>query len=79
MYYVYLLKSVKFPETYIGLTDNLPSRIDDHNNGKSLHTSKYRLWKLVNYFAFRDKQSAASFEKYLKTDSGRAFAHKHFL
>jgi hypothetical protein len=28
--------------------------------------------------AFRDKTKAVAFEKYLKSQSGRAFAKKHF-
>ena len=34
--------------------------------------------KLVAYFAFSNKYTAFSFEKYLKSGSGRAFIKKHF-
>jgi predicted GIY-YIG superfamily endonuclease len=50
----------------------------DHNHGKSKHTSKFLPWELVWYSAFKDKYKALSFEKYLKSHSGRAFAKKRF-
>ncbi|MDP3980508.1 MAG: GIY-YIG nuclease family protein [Chlamydiota bacterium] len=80
MYYVYILQSsVKSETRYIGFTTNLKNRLSDHNSGSSPHTSKYKPWILVNYFAFRDKNKAYKFEKYLKSASGRAFSKHHFL
>ena len=77
MKYVYLLKSVEFPnETYVGLTDNLRGRIAAHNNGQASHTRKYKPWRLVTYLGFSDSEKAAAFERYLKSASGRAFANK---
>ena len=79
MKYVYLIQSIPFPgERYIGITSNIDSRLSDHNEGKSYHTSKYKPWKLITYTAFSDDQKALEFEKYLKSGSGRAFAIKHF-
>ena len=78
MYYAYILKSINFDEMYVGSTNNLIKRIDDHNSGKSLHTKKFKPWKIVTYVAFDNKQRALQFEKYLKTGSGRAFVNKHF-
>ena len=79
MFYVYFIKSVNSPEQrYIGLTDDLKKRINDHNSGQSFHTSKYAPWEIINYFAFSTRSAAAEFEKYLKTGSGQAFANKRF-
>ena len=79
MKYVYLLQSISHPEQrYVGLTSDLRKRLAAHNAGKSPHTAKYRPWKIVTYLAFTDDVKAASFEKYLKTGSGRAFANKRF-
>ena len=44
--------------------------------GKSPHTSKFLPWRLVTYVAFSDQSKAASFERYLKSGSGHAFANK---
>ena len=77
MYYVYLIRSIKFPnETYIGLTDDFSERIQTHNSGNSLHTKKYFPWHTEVLVGFDNKLKAASFEKYLKSGSGRAFAQK---
>jgi predicted GIY-YIG superfamily endonuclease len=79
MRYVYLLRSVSHPgQTYIGITDNLKRRLQDHNSGDSPHTSKYRPWDMVTAVEFADDAKAAEFEQYLKSGSGRAFAARHF-
>ena len=79
MHYVYLIRSVSFPDkTYIGFSEDLKQRLTDHNAGKSIHTSKYAPWELVSYHAFADKRTAQEFEHYLKTGSGQAFAKKRF-
>ncbi|EKD74728.1 MAG: Excinuclease ABC C subunit protein [uncultured bacterium] len=79
MYYVYSLQSISSPNRfYIGLTQNLKRRFEEHNAGKSIHTNKHIPWKLVVYLAFSEKQKSERFERYLKTGSGRAFAKKYF-
>ncbi len=79
MFYVYLIKSINFPDQkYIGHTDNLKERLETHNSGGSLHTKTYRPWKLVMFFGFSNKLKATAFEKYLKSGAGRAFAQKRF-
>ena len=78
MKYVYLLQSIPFPDQkYIGITSDLKLRLKAHNQGKSLHTAKFKPWNLLTYCAFANKSKAIEFEKYLKTGSGRAFAKKH--
>jgi predicted GIY-YIG superfamily endonuclease len=77
MKYVYLLQSINYPDqTYVGLTDDLQSRLAAHNAGRSPHTAKYKPWRLVSYIAFSDERKAVEFERYLKTASGRAFSNK---
>ena len=80
MYYVYLIKSINNPEQiYIGYTENLKDRIITHNYGGSPHTSKYKPWEVMFYLGFKNKTRAIEFEKYLKSQSGRAFTLKRFL
>lgn len=77
MYYVYLIKSINNPDqVYIGYTDNVSERLQTHNSGGSVHTSSFRLWELITCIAFKERSTAISFEKYLKSGSGRAFAKK---
>jgi putative endonuclease len=78
-YYVYIIESISNPnQTYIGYTANLRNRLLKHNEGGSLHTSKYRPWRIKTAIMFNDKGKAIAFEKYLKNHSGRAFVSKHF-
>ena len=77
MHYVYSIQSENNPDKYyIGLTTDVKRRLAEHNSGKSIHTNKFKPWKLVSYTAFMDKPKAEKFEAYLKTSSGRAFAKK---
>ncbi len=80
MYYVYLLRSIHLPlQVYIGFTEDLKTRLADHNAGKSKHTAKYAPWELISYHAFKDERKAREFEYYLKTGSGKAFANKRLF
>jgi predicted GIY-YIG superfamily endonuclease len=77
MYFVYSIQSENNPDRYyVGLTSEFERRLEEHNAGKSIHTNKFRPWKLISYTAFIDKNKAEKFEAYLKTSSGRAFAKK---
>jgi putative endonuclease len=77
MKYVYILRSVAFPDRYYtGITEDLRRRMQKHNAGEVSHTSKYKPWKLKTYMAFSDEKRAFAFERYLKSPSGRAFAKK---
>ena len=78
-HYVYMLRSVTNPERYyIGMADNLEERLKRHNSGLCKHTSKFIPWRIETAIAFRSKDKAVAFERYLKNHSGRAFAKKHF-
>jgi predicted GIY-YIG superfamily endonuclease len=75
---VYLLRSVPDPERrYIGSTDNVRRRLIEHNAGQSVHTSKFRPWRLVAAIAFQNDDRALEFERYLKSGSGAEFARRH--
>ncbi|MBN2209866.1 MAG: GIY-YIG nuclease family protein [Sedimentisphaerales bacterium] len=78
-WYVYMLQSIDPPgHWYVGLTENLVARLKAHNSLKVPHTSKFAPWRIETATAFRNKTKAAAFEKYLKSQSGRAFAKRHF-
>ena len=80
MYYVYILRSeVRPDQTYIGSTSNLKNRFAEHNSGRSPHTNKFKPWELMSYVALPEKHLAETFERYLKSGSGRAFANRHLV
>ena len=63
---------------YVGYTLDVKKRLATHNSGASIHTRKDRPWELVLCMAFKNMECAKQFEKYLKSQSGRAFAKKRF-
>jgi predicted GIY-YIG superfamily endonuclease len=58
------------------MADDLRDRLARHNRGEVPHTSSHGPWRIKSAVAFRDRDRAAAFERYLKTASGRAFAKK---
>lgn len=79
MYYVYLIRSIPYPEiTYAGFSEDLRERLKTHNAGGSVFTADAKPWELIFYSAFKEKGKALEFEAYLKTHSGREFAKKRF-
>jgi putative endonuclease len=76
-FYVYILKSVQEPfHFYTGFTEDLVARLKHHNSGGDPSTSKFGPWQIKTSIAFTDREQALSFERYLKSGSGRAFATK---
>ena len=71
MYYVYLLLSQKDKRTYLGSTDNLARRLNEHNTGKSISTKARVPFKLIYQEEHGSLKEARTREKYLKSRSGR--------
>ncbi|MEK7155030.1 MAG: GIY-YIG nuclease family protein [Patescibacteria group bacterium] len=78
MFYSYILK-LSNNTYYAGFSADLKQRILEHQNGGVNATKHLRPIVLVYYSAFKSKQKALDFEKYLKTNSGFAFRNKHLI
>jgi len=75
---VYVLKnSEASPRYYTGVTSHLAARLREHNAGNCIHTAKHRPWSIDVVIEFADERRAVAFERYLKSGSGVAFAHRH--
>ncbi len=79
MWYVYILRSMTDNALYIGSTNDIERRLDEHNSGKVDSTRSRRPFNLEAYVAVRDKAKAIELEQYLKTGSGRAILNKRIL
>ena len=76
-HHVYILQSINFVNKYYtGLTEDISERLLKHNEGGVKYTAPYKPWRIKTVISFTDKDKARDFEKYLKTQSGRAFAKK---
>ncbi len=66
-YYVYILASRHHGTLYIGVTNNLRIRLEQHRSGRgSKFVKKYGVFRLVYVEAFPTPQEAIAREKQLK-------------
>lgn len=70
MFYVYILQSQITDKLYIGNTNDLQSRLSEHNSGQSAYTKKFLPWEVIYYQAHTNGRDASRREKYLKTTQG---------
>lgn len=69
MYYVYVLKSAKDEKLYVGFTENLEKRFDEHSRGLVNSTKTRRPLKLIYYEACNAMKDAVAREKALRQAS----------
>jgi len=71
MYFVYILRSRKDNNVYIGITSDIERRLKQHNSGKNLST-KYRTpFDLIYSEKTKNRVDARNREKYFKSGVGR--------
>ena len=70
-HYVYILQSEKDNKFYIGLTNNLKRRVEEHHNGEVVSTKGRRPFKLIFYEAYLNEKDAVRREDYFKTSPGK--------
>ncbi|MGK9475465.1 GIY-YIG nuclease family protein [Melioribacter sp. OK-6-Me] len=74
MYTVYVLYSRHHNKIYIGQTEDLQRRINEHNNGLlSSYTKRYKPWEVVYTEEYPTRGEALKREKQLKSQKGREF------
>lgn len=76
MYYVYILKSIKYDKLYTGSTKDLKKRLVEHNLGKVQSTKPYLPWRLIYYEGHIIKSLAIKTELFYKTGQGRRQINK---
>lgn len=77
MQYVYVMKSEKDGDLYIGCTKDLRARVLLHNAKKVIATRRRTPFTLVYYEAYIHPKDAYSREKYLKTRWGHTHLYKN--
>ncbi len=69
MYYLYVIVSLKDNTTYIGSTENLEKRLNEHNRGKTKSIKHKVPFELVYYEAYQNKTQARKREIRLKKNN----------
>jgi putative endonuclease len=77
MFYVYILKSLKDNDLYVGFSTNLKRRIEEHMAGKNFSTKWRRPFKLIYYEAYLSENDAKNREKFFKTGWGRNYIKRN--
>ena len=72
-YFVYVLRSKKDENFYIGLTKNVDRRLKEHNSGYEKSTKSRRPFEVILQEEFPDRISARKREKYFKLGCGREY------
>jgi putative endonuclease len=79
MWYVYVLRSARDKQLYIGSTDDISRRLSQHNSGE-IDATKDRVPLILEAFvAVKDQSKAGKLESYFKSGSGRAILNKRIL
>lgn len=72
MYYVYVLLSGKDHNFYVGFSEKLEQRVDEHSAGKNISTKLRRPLKLIYFEGHTSRFDALRREQYFKTTKGKA-------
>ena len=70
MYYVYVLKSLKNGQHYIGHTDHLERRLEEHNRGKNNSVKNKGPFELIYKEVYADRLTAIRREREIKRYKG---------
>ena len=67
MYYIYVLKSFKNSDMYVGSTSDLGKRVSLDNQGRIKSTKGHKPWKLLEYQIYNSRSEAVQMERFYKT------------
>ncbi|MGM9746801.1 MAG: GIY-YIG nuclease family protein, partial [Paludibacteraceae bacterium] len=76
MYYVYAISSLCRRYIYVGLTDNVARRLEEHNRGYNRSTKPYAPYELLFTQVCADRKEARRVEKYYKSGCGKEFLYR---
>jgi len=75
-FYTYVLLSLNDGEYYVGYTNNLRKRLEEHNSGKNFSTKPRRPLRLIYFEACLNEDDAKQRERYFKSTIGRRYLSK---
>ncbi len=72
-YFVYAIKSESRNYIYVGISNNVARRLNEHNKGYNKTTKPYRPFLLIHTEELPSRIEARKREKQLKSSSGKRF------
>ena len=76
VFYVYILYSKSINQYYVGQTQNIEVRLEQHNSSRSKSTKKANDWILVYEEMFNSRSEAMNREKEIKSKKSRKYIEK---
>jgi len=73
MFFTYAIKSTTKNYLYVGLSNDVERRLNEHNSGYNKTTKPYAPFILIYQKEYPTRQEARKAEKYLKSGIGREF------
>jgi putative endonuclease len=71
MFYVYAIQSIVNSRVYVGQTDDIDTRLADHNAGRVLSTRQHRPWRIIKLSLCESREAARLLEYQLKGSRGK--------
>ena len=75
-YFTYILLSLKSGKFYIGSSDDIERRLQDHNWSRTPSTKSGIPWKVVYWEVFESRAEAVSREFEIKSKKSRKYIEK---
>jgi putative endonuclease len=66
MFFVYIMRSNSLKRYYVGSTQNVTNRVDEHNSGESKSTRSGIPWEIIRIEEFKTRAEAVKREKKIK-------------
>jgi putative endonuclease len=80
MFYIYIIRSQRLQRYYVGSTQAVQKRLQEHNSGKSASTRAGVPWELVHTESFSRRSEAVLRERKIKARGiGRYLADIHHI
>jgi putative endonuclease len=77
MFFAYILRSEKTKRHYVGSTDNLKNRLEEHNSGETVSIRRGIPWKIVHIEQFKTRSEAIRKEKQIKARGAGRYRAKN--
>ena len=76
MHYVYFLQSLLNSRYYVGITNDVARRLNEHNSGFVRSTAPYQPWELKKIEKYANISQARQRERFIKAKHSRKILEK---